>query len=119
MVEMTPAFSGADRDLSDVLYKRVKNLFAKIMLETKVVKMETAKTVSLLPLPIKKAKNLKKNTIKSWSLSDAVPIRKISAWKIPRSKSIPAALLKLMISVKHRSQYFCHRGHCRRPYAGP
>ena len=41
VVEMTPGLlPGADRDLTDVLYKRVKGLFAKIMLETKVVKME-------------------------------------------------------------------------------
>src|SRR5271154_6494557 len=39
VVEMTPGLlQGADRDLSDVLYKYVKGLFAKIMLETKVVK---------------------------------------------------------------------------------
>ena len=44
VVEMTPGLlPGADRDLTDVLYKRVKNLFAKIMLETKVVKMESSK----------------------------------------------------------------------------
>ena len=43
VVEMTPGLlPGADRDLSDVLYKRVKGMFAKIMLETKVVKMETS-----------------------------------------------------------------------------
>jgi dihydrolipoamide dehydrogenase len=41
VVEMTPGLlPGADRDLSDVLYKRVKALFHKIMLETKVIKME-------------------------------------------------------------------------------
>jgi len=41
VVEMTPRLlPGADRDLSDVLYKRVKGMFTKIMLETKVVKME-------------------------------------------------------------------------------
>ena len=44
VVEMTPGLlPGADRDLADVLYKRVKGMFAKIMLETKVVKMETSK----------------------------------------------------------------------------
>ena len=44
VVEMTPGLlPGADRDLTDVLYKRVKGLFAKIMLETKVVKMESSK----------------------------------------------------------------------------
>ncbi|MBF0504038.1 MAG: dihydrolipoyl dehydrogenase [Candidatus Omnitrophica bacterium] len=44
VVEMTPGLlPGADRDLVDVLYKRVKNQFAKIMLETKVVKMENSK----------------------------------------------------------------------------
>ena len=42
IVEMTPGLlPGADRDLTDVLYKRVKNLFSKIMLETKVAKMES------------------------------------------------------------------------------
>ncbi|MBI4309655.1 MAG: dihydrolipoyl dehydrogenase [Candidatus Omnitrophica bacterium] len=41
VVEMTEGLlPGADRDLADVLYKRVKGMFAKIMLETKVVKME-------------------------------------------------------------------------------
>ncbi len=41
VVEMTPGLlQGADRDLADVLYKRVKGMFANIMLETKVVKME-------------------------------------------------------------------------------
>lgn len=44
VVEMTPGLlPGADRDLTDVLNKRVKSLFAKIMLETKVVKMESGK----------------------------------------------------------------------------
>src|SRR5476651_2358681 len=43
VVEMTPGLlAGADRDLADVLYKRVKGLFTKIMLETKVLKMEQA-----------------------------------------------------------------------------
>jgi dihydrolipoamide dehydrogenase len=43
VVEMTPGLlPGADRDLSDVLYKRAKGLFAKFMLETKVVKMESS-----------------------------------------------------------------------------
>jgi len=42
VVEMTPGLlPGADRDLSDVLYKRVKAKFNKIMLETKVVKMDS------------------------------------------------------------------------------
>jgi len=44
VVEMTPGLlPGADRDLADVLYKRVKGMFAAIMLETKVVKMEENK----------------------------------------------------------------------------
>ena len=44
VVEMTPGLlPGADHDLTDVLNKRVKSLFAKIMLETKVVKMESSK----------------------------------------------------------------------------
>lgn len=44
VVEMTPGLlPGADRDLADVLYKRVKGLFARIMLETKVVQMEENK----------------------------------------------------------------------------
>jgi len=44
VVEMTPGLlPGADRDLTDILYKRVKGLFANIMLETRVVKMETSK----------------------------------------------------------------------------
>ena len=44
VVEMTPGLlPGADRDLTDVLYKRVKNQFAKIMLETKVIKMQEIK----------------------------------------------------------------------------
>ena len=43
VVEMTPGLlPGADRDLADVLYKRVKGMFANIMLETKVVKMEVS-----------------------------------------------------------------------------
>src|SRR6202142_3099968 len=41
VVEMTPGLlPGADRDLSDILYKRVKGMFNKIMLETKVVNMK-------------------------------------------------------------------------------
>ena len=41
VVEMTSGLlPGADRDLTDVLYKRAKNQFAKIMLETKVIKMQ-------------------------------------------------------------------------------
>jgi len=42
VVEMTPGLlPGADRDLTDVLYKRVNAMFSKIMLETKVIKMES------------------------------------------------------------------------------
>jgi len=41
VVEMTPGLlAGADRDLAEVLNKRVKTLFTKIMLETKVLRME-------------------------------------------------------------------------------
>jgi dihydrolipoamide dehydrogenase len=44
VVEMMPGLlPGADRDLTDVLYKRARSLFAKIMLETKVIKMESSK----------------------------------------------------------------------------
>ncbi len=44
VVEMTPGLlPGADRDLADVLYKRVKGTFAGIMLGTKVIKMEESK----------------------------------------------------------------------------
>ncbi len=44
VVEMTPGLlPGADRDLTDVLYKRAKNQFAKIILETKVIKMQEIK----------------------------------------------------------------------------
>ncbi|MBI3601958.1 MAG: dihydrolipoyl dehydrogenase [Candidatus Omnitrophica bacterium] len=44
VVEMTPGLlPGADRDLADVLYKRVQGMFAHILLETKVVKMEESK----------------------------------------------------------------------------
>ncbi len=44
VVEMMPGLlPGADRDLADVLYKRVKNMFARIMLETKVVQMQENK----------------------------------------------------------------------------
>ncbi len=44
VVEMTSGLlPGADRDLADVLYKRVNGMFAKIMLETKVVKMEESR----------------------------------------------------------------------------
>jgi len=44
VVEMMPGLlPGADRDLTDVLYKRARSLFAKIMLETKVIKMESGK----------------------------------------------------------------------------
>lgn len=43
VVEMTPGLlPGADRDLTDVLFRRVKGSFAKIMLETKVIKMAPA-----------------------------------------------------------------------------
>lgn len=42
VVEMTPGLlPGADRDLADVLYKYVKPRFANILLETKVVRMES------------------------------------------------------------------------------
>ncbi len=44
VVEMTPTLlPGADRDLVNVLEKRVKGLFANIMTSTKVVKVEEAK----------------------------------------------------------------------------
>ena len=65
VVEMTPGLlAGADRDLSDVLFKRAKGMFAKIMLETKVLKMEESQKASLLLLLTKKVKNLRKNTIR-------------------------------------------------------
>ncbi len=41
VVEMTPTLlAGADRDLADVLIKRLTGMFVKIMTETKVLKME-------------------------------------------------------------------------------
>ena len=41
VVEMTDGLlQGSDRDLADVVYKRVKGMFAKIMLETKLLKMD-------------------------------------------------------------------------------
>ena len=47
VVEMTPGLlPGADRDLVDVLHKRLKKLFASIMVNTKVVKLaEEAKGI--------------------------------------------------------------------------
>jgi dihydrolipoamide dehydrogenase len=45
VVEMTPTLlPGADRDLVNILQKRVKGLFANIMTSTKVVKVEDAKS---------------------------------------------------------------------------
>ncbi len=44
VVEMTSGLlPGADRDLANVLFKRAQTMFAKIMLETKVIKMEEVK----------------------------------------------------------------------------
>ncbi len=60
VVEMTPGLlPGADRDLSDVLYKRAKGMFAKIMLETKVVKMEESKTGITVTFADKEGKEFK------------------------------------------------------------
>ncbi len=60
VVEMTPGLlPGADRDLADVLYKHVKGLFAKIMLETKVVKMETSQKGITVTFADKEGKEFK------------------------------------------------------------
>jgi dihydrolipoamide dehydrogenase len=60
VVEMMPGLlPGADRDLTDVLYKRVKSLFAKIMLETKVVKMESGKNGISVTFADKEGKEFK------------------------------------------------------------
>ena len=60
VVEMTPGLlPGADRDLADILYKRVKGMFAKIMLETKVIKMETSKNGITVTFTDKEGKEFK------------------------------------------------------------
>jgi len=60
VVEMTPGLlPGADRDLSDVLYKRAKGMFAKIMLETKVIKMETSQNGITVTFADKEGKEFK------------------------------------------------------------
>jgi dihydrolipoamide dehydrogenase len=57
---MTPGLlPGADRDLSDVLYKRAKGMFAKIMLETKVIKMETSQNGITVTFADKEGKEFK------------------------------------------------------------
>ncbi|MDE1921313.1 MAG: dihydrolipoyl dehydrogenase [Candidatus Omnitrophica bacterium] len=62
VVEMTPGLlPGADRDLADVLSRRVKNLFAKIMLETKVVKMEAVSNGIAVTFAGKDGKEFKEN----------------------------------------------------------
>ena len=59
---MTPGLlPGADRDLTDVLYKRVKNLFAKIMLETKVIKMQESKDGITVTFADKEGKEFKED----------------------------------------------------------
>ncbi|MBF0570501.1 MAG: dihydrolipoyl dehydrogenase [Candidatus Omnitrophica bacterium] len=61
-VEMTPGLlPGADRDLTDVLYKRVKGLFTKIMLETRVIKMETIKSGITVTFADKEGKEFKED----------------------------------------------------------
>jgi dihydrolipoamide dehydrogenase len=66
VVEMTPGLlPGADRDLADVLYKRAKGLFAKIMLETKVVKMETGKNGITVTFADKEGKEFKEEYSKA------------------------------------------------------
>jgi len=60
VVEMTPGLlPGADRDLADVLYKHVKGLFNKIMLETKVIKMETSSNGITVTFADKEGKEFK------------------------------------------------------------
>ena len=62
VVEMTSGLlPGADRDLTDVLYKRVKGLFSKIMLETKVVKMEVIPYGIAVTFADKEGKEFKEN----------------------------------------------------------
>jgi dihydrolipoamide dehydrogenase len=60
VVEMSPGLlPGADRDLADVLYKHVKGLFNKIMLETKVIKMETSSNGITVTFADKEGKEFK------------------------------------------------------------
>lgn len=49
VVEMTPGLlPGCDRDLTNILFRRVETIFENIMLETKVTKMEdTGKTIKV------------------------------------------------------------------------
>ncbi len=62
VVEMTPGLlPGADKDLSDVLYKRVKGLFANIMLETKVIKMEKSQGGITVTFADKEGKEFKED----------------------------------------------------------
>ncbi len=60
VVEMTPGLlPGADRDLANVLFKRVSGLFFKIMLETKVVKMDVSPKGILVTFADKDGKEFK------------------------------------------------------------
>ncbi len=62
VVEMTPGLlPGADRDLSDVLYKRVKGMFANIMLETKVVNMQESGLGITVTFADKEGKEIKED----------------------------------------------------------
>jgi len=59
---MTPGLlPGADRDLADVLYKRAKGMFAKIMLETKVVKMDSTPNGVTVTFADKEGKEFKED----------------------------------------------------------
>ena len=62
VVEMTPGLlPGADRDLVGVLEKRLKNLFAAIMLNTKVVKVALADEGSRIRVTFEGRRTRKKN----------------------------------------------------------
>jgi dihydrolipoamide dehydrogenase len=59
---MTPGLlPGADHDLTDVLYKRAKAKFAKIMLETKVVKMDSTPNGVTVTFADKEGKEFKED----------------------------------------------------------
>ncbi|MDE2027528.1 MAG: dihydrolipoyl dehydrogenase [Candidatus Omnitrophica bacterium] len=58
---MSGLLPGADRDLADVLNKRVKNLFTKVMLETKVAKMEAVADGVAVTFTDKEGKEFKEN----------------------------------------------------------
>ena len=90
VVEMTPGLlPGADRDLVGVLEKRLKRLFAAIMLNTKVVKVALAEKAARIRVTFEGDRRRRRSScsIACSSPSAAGPTRRFPASRRRRSRS--------------------------------